>query len=173
MAGCKGRDNMVDNTVVWIIVLASLVVSAVATVMIRNLLGAAVTLALTSAILTVALFVMGAQLAAVMELSVCAGLVTAVFASAISLTRPQEDEAPDKKWGPRFLPLPFLLLVLTAGILLLWPGMDVKILGGNFADASAQQVLWDQRALDILGLALIILAGVLGVAVLFREREGE
>jgi len=59
------------------------------------------------------------------------------------------------------------------GIIILWPGMDIQILGGDFASASAQQVIWDQRALDILGLALIILAGVLGVAVLFKEKEAE
>ena len=157
----------------WIIVLVSLVLAAVGTAVIRNLLAAAVALALTSVILTVALFIMGLQLAAVIELSVCAGLVTAVFATAISLTRPKEDEALAAKRWKRFLPLPFILLVLAAGILLLWPGMDIHIAGGNYADAAAQKVMWEQRSLDILGLILIILAGVLGVAVLFREKEGK
>jgi len=115
------------------------------------------------------LFIMGMQLAAVIELSVCAGLVTAVFASAISLTRPSDNARDSNRWK-RFLPLPFILLALVAGVLLLWPGTDLQIPGGNFSDESAKEVLWDQRALDILGLALIILAGVLGVGVLFREK---
>jgi len=161
---------MGNNLVGWIIVLASLLLSAVGTAVMRNLLASAVALALTSAVLTIVLFILGMNLAAVIELSVCAGLVTAVFASAISLTRPKEDEALNRKERLRWLPLPFILLVLAAGIVLLWPGMDLPQLGGNFADAS---LLWDKRALDILGLSLIILAGVLGVAVLFKERKGE
>ncbi|MCL2462044.1 MAG: hypothetical protein FWF44_05210 [Defluviitaleaceae bacterium] len=165
---------MENNMIVWVIVLASLVISALGTVMIRNLLTAAVALALTSAILTVALFIMGAQLAAVIELSVCAGLVTAVFATTISLTKTDKAEelaALKKERLGRFLPLPFILVVLIIGIVIIWPGMDITILGGNFSDAASRQVLWDQRALDMIGLALIILAGVLGVSVLFREHH--
>ena len=162
---------MGNNLVAWIIVLLSLVLSAVGTAVMRNLLASAVALALTSAVLTIVLFIMGMEIAAVIELSVCAGLVTAVFASAISLTRPKEDEVPDQKERLRFLPLPFILLVLAAGIVLLWPGLNLPSLGGNvITDAS---VLWDKRVMDILGLALIILAGVLGVAVLFKEKGGE
>ena len=167
---------MENNIIAWGIVLATLVLSAIGTAMIRNLLAAAVMLAVTSAILTIALFIMGMQLAAVMELSVCAGLVTAVFASAISLTKTdttEETAVLDKSHMRRFLPLPFILLVLAAGILMLWPGMDITLLGENFADTASRQVLWNQRALDILGLALIILAGVLGVAVLFKESEAK
>jgi len=165
---------MENNVIAWCIVLASLVISAVATVMLRNLLAASVMLALTSAVLTVALFIMGVNIAAVMELSVCAGLVTAVFASAISLTKAEEGEelaALKKARLRRFLPLPFILILLGLGIWLLWPGLDIRIIGGSFADAASRQVLWDQRAVDVIGLALIILAGVLGVAVLFKGRR--
>jgi len=167
---------MENNIVVWIIVLASLVLSAIGTVMIRNLLIAAITLAGASAVLTIVLFIMGADIAAVMELSVCAGLVTAVFATTISLTKVSQGEelsAERKERLRRYLPLPFILLVLGAGIFLLWPGMDITIAGGNLADAASRQVLWDKRALDMFGLVLIILAGVLGVAVLFKENAKE
>ena len=165
---------MENSIVAWSIVLASLVICALGTVMIRNLLVASVMLALTSAVLTVALFIMGVQIAAVMELSVCAGLVTAVFASAISLTKESRGEELSnlkKERLRRFLPLPFIMILLAVGITLLLPGVNIKISGGNFSDAASRQVLWNERALDILGIALIILAGVLGVAVLFKERE--
>jgi len=167
---------MENNLIVWIIVLASMVIAALATIMIKNLLIAAVTLALTSAILTIALFMMGAQLAAAMELSVCAGLVTAVFATTISLTKASkgpELAAQKKDRLSRFLPLPFMLLALGIGIFLLWPGMNIVILGGNHTDAAARQVIWNARALDILGLSFIILAGALGVSVLFKKKEGK
>ena len=167
---------MENNTIAWIIVLATLVISALGTVAIRNTLMAAVTLALTSAILTVALFIMQVQIAAIMELSVCAGLVTAIFASTISLTKISEGEElidEKKEWFRHLLPLPFILLILAAGIFILWPGLNVTIAAGNTADAASRAVLWDKNALDMIGLALIILAGVLGVAVLFKEREAK
>jgi len=167
---------MENSIIAWSIVLATLVLSALGTVMIRNLLLASVMLALTSACLTVALFIMGVELAAVMELSVCAGLVTAVFVSAISLTKESKGEELvnlKKERLRRFLPLPFIMIVLAAGIALLFSGQDIKIPGGDFSGAASRHVLWDERELDILGIVLIILAGVLGVAVLFKGRQEE
>ena len=164
------------NTFAWIAVLGLMILSAVGAVMIRNMLGGAVMLGVTSAILTIVLFLMGAHLAAIMELSVCAGLVTAVFATTISLTKNYEGEelaALKKERLNRFLPLPFLLILLTVGVFILFPNKDLSILGENFLDASTRQVLWEHGAVDIIGLALIILAGVLGVPVLFRERKGK
>jgi len=162
-----------NNTIAWIIVLATLVVSALGTVMLRNLLMSAIMLAVTSAVLTVVLFVMGVQIAAIMELSVCAGLVTAIFASTISLTKltsADELAAEKKERFARLLPLPFILIILAAGIMIRWPGMDLILTGASSADEASRAVMWDKDALDMLGLALIILAGVLGVAVLFKER---
>ena len=165
---------MENNTIAWAIVAGTLVLSALGTVIIRNQLAASVMLALCSAALTVALFIMGVEIAAVMELSVCAGLVTAVFASVISLTKESkgaELAGLKKERLRRFIPLPFIMIVLAAGVVLLLHGSNLTIIAGDFSDAASRHVLWDDRALDILGIALIILAGVLGVAVLFRGRE--
>ena len=68
-----------------ILILILLVVAALWTVMTRSLLRSAIGLALTSAILTLAIFRMNASLAAVFELSVCAGLIPVLFISVISL----------------------------------------------------------------------------------------
>ncbi|MCL2832436.1 MAG: hypothetical protein FWD78_04625 [Treponema sp.] len=165
---------MENNIIAWSIVLGTLVVSALCTIMIRNQLAASVMLAICSACLTIALFIMGMEIAAVMELSVCAGLVTAVFASTISLTKESSGEELanlKRERFKRFLPLPFIMILFIVGIALLWPGRDILIKTADFSDAASRHVLWDQDALDILGLALIILAGVLGVAVLFRAKE--
>ncbi|MDR3644105.1 MAG: NADH-quinone oxidoreductase subunit J, partial [Clostridia bacterium] len=75
------------NITILIILLAGMVVSAAACVMMRNLLHAAIMLAVTSAILAIAMFVLNAPLAGVFELSVCAGLITVIFVSAISMTK--------------------------------------------------------------------------------------
>ena len=165
---------MENNFYVWIILLVTIVFAAVGVVLFRRLIVSVIMLALVSATMAVALFIMGFELAAIMELSVCSGLVTAMFVTSISLTKTGRDADPSSrrfKHYHRFLPLPFILALLAAGIILLWPDMDVKFGKLSFADVSSSQVLWSQRSLDVLALALIILAGVLGVSVLFREKE--
>lgn len=70
------------------LLLIALVFATLWTVMTRSLLKAALGLALTSALVAIMLFKLDSPLAGVFELSVCAGLITAVFISAISLMRP-------------------------------------------------------------------------------------
>ena len=64
------------------------VVAAVWTVMGRSLLKATIGLAVTSALISIIIFRLNSPLAAVFELSVCTGLITAVFVSTISMTKP-------------------------------------------------------------------------------------
>ena len=169
------------NLAIMIILLLGLVIFAVLAVMIRSLLKASIALAITSAVLTVAMFMMKAALAAVFELSVCAGLITVVFISAISMTRPSTDEevmAERKERIRRFMYLPFVLAAVC--ILLLWfawtSNFDFSRFFNQFIKTTAsvstvQEVLWNTRQLDVLGQVIIILAGVFGVVVLFKERE--
>jgi NADH-quinone oxidoreductase subunit J len=164
---------LTDNIVVWILLLASLVVSAVCTIMIKNLLKAAISLAVVSAILTVVMFLMGATLAAVLELSVCAGLITAVFASTISMVKPASDEeltVARKQRLKRIIYLPFILVAVGVGVMLMFPGLPLTLTGAAVGDITARQVLWDSRQLDILGQVIIVLAGVFGVVVLFKGK---
>ena len=80
------------NLLVMIFLLVGLVISAMVCIMIRNLLKACISLAVVSAILSLIMFLLGAPLAAVFELSVCAGLITVVFISAVSMTRVRSKE---------------------------------------------------------------------------------
>ena len=70
-----------------IILLAILVLAALATVMTARLLRSVVGLAVTSATVAVLMFRLGASTAAVFELSVCAGLIPAIFISVIGMTQ--------------------------------------------------------------------------------------
>jgi len=72
------------NTVLLFI----LITAALWTVMTRSLLRSAIGLALTSVILTIIMFRLNSHFAAVFELSVCAGLISVLFVSTISLTHP-------------------------------------------------------------------------------------
>ena len=79
--------NVMEISAVNIVLFVAVVVSAVLAVRFNNLLFAAISLAALSAILAIMFYQLNSPYAAVFELSVCAGLITALFVSAISLTR--------------------------------------------------------------------------------------
>ena len=162
------------NLTVMILLLAGLVISATACVIIQNLLKASIALAVVSVILSVIMFLLDAPLAAVFELSVCSGLITVIFVSAISMTRvrtKEEVSARVRARRRRFRYLPVLLIVLFAGIMIiLWPRLSS--LSPNFATSGATSgpdVFWNKRQADLLGEVIIILVGVYGVLIFFKE----
>ena len=166
------------NLTILIILLAGMIVSTVMCVMLRSLLKAAIALAFTSAILSIVMFVMGAPLAGVFELSVCAGLITVIFISAISMTGTHSKEeiaAKVKVRLKRFIYLPFVLIILFAILLVvIWPHVDGTLITNVAASGlKVQDVLWGKRQLDIFGQIAIILAGVFGIVVFFKERDVE
>jgi NADH-quinone oxidoreductase subunit J len=143
-------------------------------VMATDILKSALALALTSVFLAIVIFLLGAPLAAVFELSVCAGLITVIFISAISMIKPEghtrgEDlDGRRKRSLKKYLPLPFLLAV--AGLLLWINRMDLPAFPVVGAPTlSLFEVMWDERRIDLVGQAIMILVGVFGIVVLFKE----
>ncbi|MDR3552339.1 MAG: NADH-quinone oxidoreductase subunit J [Clostridia bacterium] len=165
------------NITILIILLAGMVVSAAACVMMRNLLHAAIMLAITSAILAVAMFVLNAPLAGVFELSVCAGLITVIFVSAISMTKTYTKEELKIKSRVRLKRFAFLPVVLIVVFVVLcafiWPHLDASLQAAGIAQAGSnvQDTIWNKRQIDLLGQIIIILAGVFGVVIFFKESE--
>ncbi len=165
--------------IVLIIIFVSLVVAALMSVMIRSLIKAAIALAVTSAVLAIIMFLLNAWIAAVIELSVCAGMITVVFISAISLTKPLTDEEiviEAKHRVKRFIYLPFILI---AAMVLLYIGWQNHIINFDFIPKTAvtphdfaeqSDIIWNKRPVDILGQIIVIFSGVFGVVVLFKER---
>lgn len=167
-----------SNLAIFIVLLLGMIVFAVLAVMIRNLLKAAIALAITSAVLSAVMFMMKSPLAAVFELSVCAGLITVVFISAISMTKPSTDEemvVKRKERIRRFIYLPIAVtVVFIAALWLAWPNIDLsQFIKETASTLSVQEVLWNNRQIDVLGQIVMILAGVFGVVVLFKEREAK
>jgi len=159
-----------------IILLTGLVVSAVICAMLSDLLKAAIALAATSAILSVILFIVGAPLAAVFELSVCAGMITVVFISACSMNRNRTREEyaqHQKERNRRFILLPAILFALAAIMMMVLrpyiTDMEPVISAAN--GSGVQTALWSSRQVDLLGQIVIILTGIYGVIVFFKEKE--
>jgi len=155
------------------VILIVMVIAALWTVLTRSLLKAAIGLALTSAIITIIMFRLNSPLAAVFELSVCTGLITAVFVSTISLTKPlthRETIAVSKNRLRRYWYLP--VIVVLSGILLSASNIQMDFtLPPKAAELDVRNVLWHMRQLDLFGQIVIILAGVFGVVTLFREKK--
>jgi NADH-quinone oxidoreductase subunit J len=151
----------------------ALTVVALWAVMTRSLLRSAICLAVTSAILTMVMFRLHSPLAAVFELSVCAGLIPVIFVSAITLTHPltpKEVIQYMKERLNRFWYLPFI--VLSVGIIFIFIHLKFKMpLSVPEVDKDVRFVLWHLRPLDLIGQILILLVGVFGILVLFKEKK--
>lgn len=165
------------NLTLLIILLLLLIISALAAVMFQDLLKATIGLAITSVALTVILFLMKAPLAGVFELSVCSGLITVVFISAIALTKPQTSEELEetvKDRRQRFIHLPFIIAVLGIALWALFPHLQVNwVVQSVTSDLTVREAIWNARQLEILGQIIIVLCGVFGVVVLFKERDSQ
>jgi len=163
------------QTFLIVLCLALMVLSAAAVMMFRSLIKAAIWLAVTSVLVAIVLFLLGAYWAALFELSVCAGLITAVFISAISFFSSQRrSEEQARSHLSRFKLLPYLMVVsgLTLLALLLISGFALEgAMPAPTIFAEFKEVFWNTRQTDILAQIVLILAGSFAVIVLFKERD--
>lgn len=142
-------------------------------VMAARLLYAAVALALASVVLALVMFRMASPLAAVIELSVCAGLITAIFISVISLVKHQTQaeifERAKMRRG-KYLLLPVLMIVIAALFFIFVKPYDFT-LPRPLPEADVRNVFWHMRSADLLGQIIMLLVGAFGIVVLFKDRK--
>lgn len=157
------------NMTLYLLLLVILVLFSLLAVIFRNMLFAAVSLAVASIALTLILFMVAAPWAAVFELSVCAGLITVLFVSVVSMIR--KEELFLKEGRLRFALLPLFLAV--CGLALWWFG-DRIMIALQAASVMPERIgvgilLWRVRIYDLLGQVCIILAGVLVIKTFFSR----
>lgn len=159
----------------YLLLLVILLLFSLLAAVLRNMLLAAISLGVASVALTLILFAMSAPWAAVFELSVCAGLITVLFVSAVSMIR--KEELFLREGRMRFVLLPLFLVLFGvwlwshgdrfAAVLLSFPSFHEQMGVG--------MLLWGVRSFDILGQVCIILAGVLVIKAFFgggRKSDG-
>ncbi len=162
---------MQANLVINVIILMALIGAGLWAIMTRSLIRSAIALALTSSVLTMVMFRFNSWLAAVFELSVCAGLISVVFISTISLTEPLSPQEVLKHMRDRlarFAFLPILILVVGFALSLLKVSYNLPLPPAAL-EQDARNVLWYGRELDLLGQVIILISGVFGVIILFRQ----
>jgi NADH-quinone oxidoreductase subunit J len=139
---------------------------------VKDLLKAAISLAAASVFLSVVLFQHGAWVAAVFELSVCAGLITVLFVSTVSLTKDSDQNEESKITG--YLLPAFLLFFIGVDVFALnWiehlTNPSGPMVAADKITAGFSNVYWGERTTDVLGQAALVLAGVFAILALFKR----
>jgi NADH-quinone oxidoreductase subunit J len=161
--------------VINIILLIALVISALWTAMTTRLLHSAVGLAITSAILSILIFRLASPIAAVFELSVCAGLIFAIFISSITVTQRVSAERliiRKKERLRKFWLLPIIIVLVAAALSQVHFQMAFN-LPAQTEENNVKIILWNLRHLDLLGQIVILLTGAFGVVILFKEWKND
>lgn len=146
------------------LLIAFTVIFALLAIQTRRLLSSALWLAVASGLLAVVFYIMGAQLVAVFELSIGAGLVTVLFVFAIGIAG--EEDTGLRPLVPRSLAVGVTILMF---LLLGWFLIPAQSAQALQPEPSVSIVIWEQRSLDVLLQIVIIFSGVLGLLGLLAE----
>lgn len=150
---------------------AALVAAAIWTVVTARMLRAVIGLALTSALLTLIMYRLNSPIAAVFELSVCAGLIPAILVSAIGLTNRLEGEALAQRKRAKLKVFALLPVVLVLAGVALWRlnvPLDFATQPSQAEGSTVQLTMWTLRQTDLVGQIAVLLAGAFGVVVLLK-----
>jgi NADH-quinone oxidoreductase subunit J len=154
-----------------LVLLIILIITALMVVFSSKLLIGAISLALTSIMITILMFKLNSPIAAVFELSICAGLITVIFITTISFAKPSTEEElieSRKRRLKKYIYLPVLVALAGYLVSVVIRPLSLK-LPEIIQETNVRNVLWDLRQVDLLGQAIVLLIGVFGIVVLFKE----
>lgn len=151
---------------IYVVVLILMLFCGIRAILTERLMVAALWLAGVSALLATLLYGMGAQVVAVIELSVGAGLVTVLFIFAISLAGDEPLPAPSVV--PK--PLAAALVIAFAALFILFT-LPVTETTSAAPETSFVEIFWYARSADALAQIVLIFAGALTVLGLLTERR--
>lgn len=155
--------------------LGLMLIFGVMAVMLHSMTKSAIALAAASVALGIIMYEMGSAWAALFEISVCSGLVTVIFISAISLSNMDKKQLEKVYEDKRRMSLLPVILIVSGSVLViaaLSAGISLPQ-AEPVANAASdlREILWNNRQADIWGQIIIMITGSAAVVVLFRERE--
>lgn len=150
----------------------TMTVAAIVAVMARKMLISAIMLAVMSIALSLLMFKFSAVWAALFELSVCAGLITVLFISAVSLVKKEDIALKESK-------AKFLILPLVSGAAFIFMAIFLmpyfEILSSFTKNPPIQpkvgEIIWNMRSIDLLGQITILAAIVFVIKSVFYKRS--
>jgi NADH-quinone oxidoreductase subunit J len=158
--------------VLEIILVVALVLAAILTVAASRIMWSVIALAVTSAVLTMLMFRFDAPLAAVFELSVCAGLIPAIFISTISLTRrvtPEVLAARRREKLVRYVLLPVIVIIVAMLLLAARLPLDgVQPAATAEKPEQVRDLFWHVRQIDLVGQIAVLLGGAFAILALLK-----
>jgi NADH:ubiquinone oxidoreductase subunit 6 (subunit J) len=149
---------------VFIVLLVMLAACATMAVYASRLVISALWLAGVSVITALLLYEAGATVAAVLELSIGAGLVTVLLMLAISVAG--DKLAPSRRVVPRRLAIGMAAAAALAAVTLVFP---IPVYDPDVVEPAFGVILWEQRAADVLLQVALIFTGLLTVLGLLAE----
>jgi NADH-quinone oxidoreductase subunit J len=148
------------------------IILAIIAVMTKNIFFSAIILAFISIGVSLILFTFTSPWAAVFELSVCAGLITLLFISVISLVQKEKRTVQEDR--TKFTLFPFVLLIIAV---LCWfyivPLFESasKYPHLNIHNYPLGQIIWKDRVFDLIGQIAIFAAGAFAIKSLFYRNK--
>ncbi|MDD8030434.1 MAG: NADH-quinone oxidoreductase subunit J [Acidobacteriota bacterium] len=155
---------------IQIILLCGLIIFSVLAILLKDLIKAALSLAVASLFLGIIFFLLAAPYAGVFEISVVAGLITVLFVLTIALTK-KDGEVKESRIVHLAFPIFFILFIVIDGLVMKSLLQKIPVLPIGPEAGTFGEVLWKQRTFDLVAQIGIILAGVLAVLALFRKKE--
>jgi uncharacterized MnhB-related membrane protein len=144
----------------YVLIAVGILVCAILAIASKRLLISAIWLALTSALVALMIYLLGAPQLAVIELSVGAGLVTVLFVFAINIAGEEVNTV--KSMLPKPLIWGSIVLTVALAAFLILRAIGI-VQFPNAANAVTASILWDDRYVDLLLQVVLIFAGVLSV----------
>jgi NADH-quinone oxidoreductase subunit J len=157
----------------YLLIYFIIVVAAAMAVISKKLLNSAVMLAILSIGISILLFAYNAPWAAVFELSVCAGLITVLFISAVSLVKNDEDTLKEKRIKYTVFPLILVGFAVIASIFVPEYFANLfKFASFNPANNPALgDMIWLYRGVDIIAQITLLAASVFVIKHIFRKES--
>jgi len=169
---------ILENLYIHIFLLFLVVITSVFAVSHFRIIRGAILLGAVSFLISIILFMLKAPIAAMFELSVCAGLITVIFISVISITNPPYiDQRKQNRISMWKKIIALLSIILICGICIYL--LDEKniafipVMQSASASLTTKDSLWNMRHVDLIGQALILLTGIFAVVVLFKKGKDE
>jgi NADH-quinone oxidoreductase subunit J len=158
---------------IYLLIYFLIIVSAVLSVISKKLINSAIMLAVLSVGVSLLFFTYEAPWAGVFELSVCAGLITVIFISAVSLVKQDDEAFKENRVKYNIFPLILIIFAILSSIFV--PDYFSKL--SNFSiylenqNEPVGKFIWLYRGVDIIGQLTLLSASVFVIKHIFKKKK--